>query len=159
MRPGRNVFAARALIVVVAFAMVLVLVSNTAMAGTGPKIVQGTVKDSAGTILVGASVLIEIVRPDNTVRANHTMSTNSSGGYRWTFAISDWEIGDKINVTSDYLGNVANNWTTATIMPTQWVNITYTYEIPEFGSMTGLLVAAGAIGLVACVALLWTRRK
>jgi hypothetical protein len=87
------------------------------------------------------------------------MSTNSTGGYRHTFAASDWEINDKINVTTDFSGNVANNWTTATNSAGDWVNVTYTYEIPEFGSSTGLLVAAGAIGLVACVALLWTRRK
>jgi hypothetical protein len=159
MRLGRKMLAVRASIVLIAIAMVLVLTSNAAMAGSGPITVRGYIKDSAGTPLQGASVFVEIIAPDTTVRTSGTYLTNSAGLYSAAIGTFDWEVGDKINVTSTYLGNVGNNWTTATSLPVQYVNVTYTYEIPEFGSMTGLLVAAGAIGLVACVALLWTRRK
>ncbi|MBU1158521.1 MAG: hypothetical protein KKE24_04200 [Candidatus Thermoplasmatota archaeon] len=51
------------------------------------------------------------------------------------------------------------NSTIATSAPYQWVNVSFTFEIPEFGSYFGLLLAGGAIGAVGIAVVAMKRRR
>ena len=137
---------------VIAVAFVAMLVSASFVsAGPGPKTVRGYVKDNMGNPVEGASVLVEIVAPDSHVRTSGTDTSISTGLYSVMFGGSDYEVGDTIRVTSTYHSDSRVGSTIATLAPIQYVNITYPYEIPQFGSWVGFAVAGGILAVVAVV--------
>ena len=145
--------------VAVMLAAVLVAIP-TSNAGLFPKLVQGYVWDAAGTPLVDADVTVNIRRPDTSIRATYTDSTDSGGVYSVSFGPGEWELGDTIETISTYLGNQESNTTDPiTEEGPQWVNVSYAFEIPEFGSTVGLMIAGALIGAVAVVTLVYHRKR
>lgn len=137
--------------------------SGQTSAGDGNKIVRGYIWDSAYRNVSDASVVVTIWDPTKTVqRASLSDTSDEDGFYSIWFGPSDWYVGDLIEVVCTYSGNQETNSTTATSsipLPYQYINITYPFEIPEFGSVVGLILAGGAIGAVAMVALVANQRK
>ncbi|HXK37152.1 MAG TPA: hypothetical protein VJ553_06240 [Candidatus Paceibacterota bacterium] len=122
--------------------------------------VVGVVYDVGGVPLEDADVVITIV---GTPFARYAV-TDSDGQYTTPtdFNGTDYIVGDTIRVVASYNSQVtAPNETVidsdmALYGATQ-VDVHYTYEIPEFGSLTGTVVAMSAIALVG--AALFARRR
>ena len=143
-----------------ALVAVAVMTSLSSSAGDFVKPVTGYVWDSAGTPLEGADVTVNIRRPDTSIRATMTDQTGSDGEYEVTFASDDWEVGDTVEAISNYLGNQESNSTgPLTEDPFQWLNVSYTFEIPEFGDTTGLMITGALLGAVAVIALVYFRKR
>jgi hypothetical protein len=133
-------------------------------AGDGVKVVRGWVWDNAGRNVTDASVVVTVWEDDTKTNQRSTDSelTDADGFYSLQFGPSDWYVGDYIEVVCTYEGDQDWNFTYAVsslVAPFQYVNITYDFEIPEFGSLIGLILAGGAIGAVAMVALVANQRK
>jgi hypothetical protein len=145
----------------VAIAVVAMMLSASyASAGPGPKAVRGYVKDNVGNELEGAHVLVEIlIDSTTTVRTSDTYDSDSNGFYSVLFGAFDWEVGDTIKVTSTYNSNVEVNSTTANDKAIQYVNITYPYEIPQFGGWIGLAITGGLVAAVALVIMGMPRKQ
>jgi len=145
-----------------ALAMFTLVGSDDASAGDGLKIVRGYVWDKVGRTVEGADVTVNIRwASDDTVRSTLTEATNSDGQYSLTFGMSDWDIGDRIQTIATYNSAQEDNSTIATssnVWPIQYLNVTFAFEIPQFGSTLGLVIAGGAIGAVAVVSLVVLRR-
>lgn len=135
-----------------------ILIAGSGMAETFPKIVRGYVWDSEGRTVESADVTVNIKDGGSTI-ATYTETTNSAGFYSLTVDPADWDEGNTIETIASFGGNQESNSTTATSAAIQYVNVTFTFEIPEFGSMTGLLVAGGLLGAVGVVALVYFRKR
>ena len=141
-------------------AAVMMTVPTSSNAGTFPKLVYGYVWDAAGTPLEDADVTVNIKRPDTTIRSTLTDTTLSGGDYMVSFSQEDWEIGDTIEVISTYHGNQESNTTDPiSAEGPQMVNISYAFEIPEFGSSAGILITGALLGAVAVVTLVYFRKR
>ena len=129
-------------------------------AGDFVKPVLGYVWDAAGTPLEDADVTVNIRKPDTSIRATMTDQTDSGGQYTVTFAPEDWEIDDIIEAIAVFLGNEESNTSDPiTSEGLQWVNVSYAFEIPEFGSTAGLMIAGALIGAVGVVTLVYYRKR
>ncbi|HXK37151.1 MAG TPA: carboxypeptidase-like regulatory domain-containing protein [Candidatus Paceibacterota bacterium] len=150
-------------VIILALGSFVILGVPQAAAADDPKLVWGWVKDSADRVLVGADIVVNIWDPTNTTnRASRSDTTDGAGFYSVNFLAADWQIGDWIEVLCDYNGAQDDNGTVAgdTAAPfIQYINITYPYEIPEFGSALGLIVSGAAVGAVAVVMMVYFRRK
>jgi hypothetical protein len=165
---GQSCLRIRALISLVlsacfALAMFTLVASDDASAGDGLKIVRGYVWDKVGRTVEGADVTVNIRwASDDTIRSTLTEATNSDGFYSVSFGMSDWDIGDRIQTIATYNSIQDDNSTIATnsnIWPIQFLNVTFAFEIPQFGSTLGLVIAGGAVGAVAVVSLVVLRRQ
>jgi hypothetical protein len=133
-------------------------------AGDGSKIIRGWVWDSAYRNVTDASIVVTVWEDSTKTnqRASLADTTDEDGFYSVWFGPSDWYVGDYIEVIATTNGKQTLNNTTATSsvpLPYQYINITYPFEIPEFGSAIGLILAGCAIGAVATVALVANQRK
>lgn len=138
--------------------------SPNVSAATDPKYVLGYVKDSADRVLVGASITVNIRddATDGTILSSRSDTTDGIGYYSVGFAAGDWNVGDFIEVISDFSGNQIKVYSAATLLTlpfNHWANITYPYEIPEFGSTVGLIIGGVAIGVVGAIFLVVRKRK
>ena len=130
-----------------------VLMSTTnATAATGPLTVYGTVYDNMGYPLEGASVVITIVE----TAASRSTTTDESGFYTCAadeFAAGDYDEGDTIQVVATYNSVEATNSTAVTALMEgngiAGMDVHYLTEIPEFGSLFGVLLVSIALGVVA----------
>jgi len=138
-------------------AMLSLYMVPKAEAALFPTIVRGFVWDSAGTPVEGADVSVSTIQ-GVTTRGTYTDTTDANGFYSVTFPGAEWDVGDTIKTTATFSGNQEDNETIAADAVVQWVNVTYTFEIPEFGSSLGLIAAGGMVGLVAVVVLVWRRK-
>jgi hypothetical protein len=129
----------------------MLLSASYASAGPGPKSVRGYINDYLGNIGVGADVLVEVVTPGDVVRASGTFTSDSTGFYSVLFGNFDWDVGDTFRVTSTFQSSTEVNSSIANANPIQWVNITYPYEIPQFGGWVGFAAAGGILAVVALV--------
>ena len=135
----------------------LAVLSNPAhiLAPTGPLTVWGYVYDFDGQPIVGANVVVT----DQRTSVTSSGTTNAIGLYQALpeFASSDYDIDDIMEVVSTYNTNPQSNTTKVTQdmidSGLAQVDVHYTYEIPEFGSMLGYAIASILIGMVAVVAL------
>lgn len=138
----------------------MLLVSQGVSAATGPKQVRGYVTDVEGNFVQGIPLTINIRwASDDTVRATISAVSDEDGYFSETFEYSQWDVGDSIQVIATHDGNQVDESVTATDFPYQWCNVSFNYEIPEFGSVTGLLIAGGLIAAVAVVLLVSKGRK
>lgn len=152
------------IVVAVSFVIAGILAfSSQSSAGDGIKSVRGWVWDNMGNNVTGASIVVNIWDPTNTtLRGTMGESTDEDGFYSLQFLFDSWFVGDWIEVICTYSGDQLKDGTTAVSSagsPAQYVNFTYPYEIPEFGSVIGFIVAGGAIGTVALVALFATQKR
>jgi len=138
--------------------------SPNVSAAADPKYVMGYVKDSADRVLVGASIVVNIRdgASNTTVLSSKSATTTGAGFYSVGFLPAEWSVGDIIEVISDYSGNQIKVYSAATLLTlpfNHWANITYPYEIPEFGSTVGLIIGGVAIGVVGAIFLVVRKRK
>jgi hypothetical protein len=143
----------------VALAISILLVSGSGTAAINPKPVRGYVWDSAGTLVDGADVTVNI-KQGVVIRSTLTDTTDSAGFYSVVFLSGQWDIGDTIEVIASFSGDQTDpNSTAATSALVQWVNVTFDYVIPEFGSTTGLLVTGALLGAIGVVALVYFKKR
>jgi hypothetical protein len=158
---GNKGRAALVLTMVLTVAIVaMVLVSYGVNAATGPKQVRGYARDVDGRLIQGIPVTINIRwASDDSVRATLAASSDENGYYSVTFEYSQWDIGDRIQVIATHGSNQVSNSTIADDFPFQYCNVTFPYEIPEFGSMIGFIIAGGLIAAAAMVFLVSKKKK
>jgi len=140
----------------------MVMLSQTTVAGDGPKVVRGYIWDNAGNPLEDADVTVNIRNPDNSIQSTQSTSSNSAGFYSVIFLLfSEWDDGDTIEVVATWNSNQDSNTTIARNgQPVQYVNVSFPFEIDEFGSTElGIVIAGGAVGAIAVVLLVSGRRK
>lgn len=141
---------ALAVFAVVAVAMVL---SSGFASAAGVKVIRGYTKDNAGHPLQGTNVVIEVRTPADALRFTDSTTTDVNGFYSFTLSSIDgnWNDGDTFKIIATYSGNQRIVSEVDNGTPLQWLNVTYPFEIPQFGSLLGFGIAAGAVGLVAMV--------
>lgn len=134
------------------------LLPSQAAAGPQDISVRGYVWDSQYRDVEGADVVINI-KDGETVRSTDSDISDVNGYYSVMFAAADWEVGDTIEVIFTFESKQDTNWTTATDDVAQYVNMTFGFEIPEFGSLLGLALAAVALGVVGTAAMVIWKKK
>jgi len=140
--------------------LAMIVASRPSVAGDVPKTVRGYIWDDAGRPMEGASVTVEIRNPDNSVQSTDMDTSDSTGFYSVMFENNEWDAGDTINVTATWDSNQEDNWTTALAGEVaQYVNVSFPFEIEEFGSAAGLLLAGGVIACVAVAFVVLRKRK
>jgi hypothetical protein len=167
MGASRSVRDPRAIVVIaiaailMALPSIVMLGSDRGEAGLFPVNVRGYIMDLAGNKLQGANVTIEIINETSglTTKTLYYDSTLSSGLYSVTFEGAYWDPGDTIKVTAKYGGDTVINQTRVNDRPIQYVNVTMSVEIPEFGSLFGLPTFVLSVGLVAAVIVVGRRRQ
>lgn len=120
---------------------------------TFPKDATGYVWDSAGTPLEGAQITVNL-KNNQFIKYTQTDTTDSAGEYYVSFAAC--EQGWTIEAIATYNSNQETNSTTADGSSLQWVNVTFPFEIPQFGNLVGF---AGAAFFIGVVAVLFIKRK
>lgn len=118
----------------------------------GTLTVWGYVYDFSGQPLQGANVVVAVERTG----ATSSGVTDSDGKYQASpdFAPnSEYDIGDTIQVVASYNSNVQANSSAVPadidLTGLMQVDVNYTYEVPEFGTLLGFLVAAVLVGMIA----------
>ena len=148
---------------VVAFGLLAGLVSAVLMfasppvaAGPANLTVYGYVYDNAAQPLEGAGVVVE-------VRAgtfpSESAITDSDGYYQVDFDYTLWQIGDTIRTTATYGSYQEFEEAPAEADTLMQIDITFSYEIPEFGSFVGVVVATVLMGSVAVISMRRQRTK
>ena len=153
---GRNVKDPRG-VLLISLMVVLLVVSSGLMIGSRqgeasvmPVNVRGYVEDLAHNKIQGANVTVEMVNTASVVTATRWYdSTLSSGLYTVSFEGSYWDPGFTIRVTARYGSDTGQSSATATIDPIQWVNVTMSITIPEFGGLLGLSMPFVTFGMIA----------
>lgn len=125
--------------------------------------VRGYVYDSAGHKIANADVTVTMYNDTTKLSVVKTGTSSSSplGYFSVDFAVGEWATGETITVVAQYQGGSQGVNGTATADGSnmyQQEDVHLTYEIPQFGNTTGLLVTAGLVGIVAAVALVWIRK-
>ena len=144
---------------VLASLAVLALSSTVRADPIGGLIVMGTVYDSGGLPLEGATVVVT----DNRTSASDTMDTLSGGFYTVTIpGGGGWDIGDRIDVVATASGEVQTyNYSYAPADGEEngmTIDVHFGTAIPQLGSSVGMAVVAGLVGVVAVVAVGVRRR-
>lgn len=143
-----------ALVASLALSLTVMLSTTGARADEGAYTlsVWGYVTDG-GAPVVGATVTIT----ETVSHVTRVTTTDATGLYSTydpgDFAGSEWTRGDLITVDVNNGGSLASssaNAPTPPLVTSLQIDVTYT-AIPEFGSLTGALVAAGAVAVVAAI--------
>jgi hypothetical protein len=164
MAVGRGLRDPRALAVICVFVVALTISSmlfggsESSSAALFPVNVRGFVRDISGNPIQGANVTVEMMNGPTVVSTKY-YDTISTGLYSVTFAGSEWDINDTIRVTATYGIYTNQNSTVATTDPIQYVNVTLSMSIPEFGSVMGLSTSFVTMGLIAVIVTVSRRRK
>jgi hypothetical protein len=147
---GRIPAVAVAVLAVVAVAMIL---SSGYASAAGVKVIRGYTKDNAGRPLQGTSVVLQVRTPADALRFTDSTTSDVNGFYSFTLSSIDgnWNDGDTFKIIATYSGNQKIVSEVDNGTPLQWLNVTYPFEIPQFGSLVGFGIAAGAVGLIAMV--------
>jgi hypothetical protein len=142
-------------VAIAAFAVVAVamLLSSGFVSAAGPKVIRGYTKDNAANPLEGTSVVIEVWTPALVLRHTESTTTDENGFYSFTMSSfdGDWNDGDTFKIIATYSGNQKTESLLDDGTALQWINVTFPFEIPQFGSFLGFGIAAGAVGLIAMV--------
>jgi len=147
--------------VVLASVVLLAMISFPASDGSVadelfPKPVRGYATDILGNPIEGANVTIKMMNGTTVVKTYYYDSTEPDGWYGATFAPNEWSRNNTIEVTARYNSQTVTNSTIANLsIPVQWVNVTFSFAIPEFGPSMVLVVS----GVVAMFAVFHMRRK
>lgn len=114
-----------------------------------PTIVTGTVYDFGGVPVIGAEVNVSMYDGE-TLRSYDKDTTDSDGEYMVTFGPFvgvPWGVGDEIRIVAESGDYSGTNSTTAQDCPLQYVNVTLSTVIPEFGGLGSLVPIAGILGI------------
>ena len=144
----------RTLAVVTVFAA-LVFVSLMSMSGpaaAGPLnlTVYGWVYDSGGLPIEGADIVVEVRAGTFPSEAS---TTDSDGFYQVEFDLADWNVGDTVRTTATYNAQQEYDEAIADAGSTVGIDIHFTFEIPEFGSFPGVVIATVLVGSVALMSI------
>lgn len=142
------------LALLVCLGFVLDNAARPAISGTGPLDVYGFVTDSAGTPIPNADVTVTVL----STMAVRTCSTASDGSYQVAFLTSDWNSGDTVQVVVVYNTVQEIRTGVADDLGNMWIDVQFSFEIPEFGSVMGSMVAIAAVAFVA-VLFIWKRPR
>ena len=142
------------LALLVCLGLVLDFGSKPAASGTGPLDVYGFVTDSAGRPIPDAAVVVT-VQPSGAFR---TCSTASDGSYQVSFLTSDWEVGNTVEVVVTYNAVQVSDSAVADDLGLINLDLQFSFEIPEFGSIFGSLVAIAAVAVVVGL-FVWKRPR
>jgi hypothetical protein len=134
-------------VLIACMAMVL---PKTVSANAGPFIVDGTVTDSAGRPIVGAAVVIVMKNGATTIDTQST-TTDSAGFYTADVGHDLWQAGFTVTSTATFNSAQVSDTATVGADPFMTIDLQYPFEIPQFGSVLGFVVAAGLVGVVAVV--------
>lgn len=141
-------------IAVVAVLAVAMLLSSGFASAAGIKIIRGYTKDNAGRPMQGTNVVLEVRTPADALRYTESYTSDSNGFYSFTLDsfTGQWSDGDTFKIIATYSGNqrIVSQLDNSS-SPIQWINVTFPFEIPQFGSLIGFGVAMGGIGLIAMV--------
>ena len=122
-------------------------------------VVTGTVYDSGGSPVIGAEVNVSMYDGE-TLRSYYQDTTTSDGNYTATFGPlmgAPWGVGDTILVVAEDGEYTGTNSTTAQECPLQYVNVTLSTVIPEFGELGSLVPIAGVLSIF--MAFFFARRE
>jgi hypothetical protein len=149
---SRNLSAVLALSFVGIAIVVLLLAPSgpkreSSILATVPKPISGHIYDSGSSPVAGAVVHVAS-KLGSTTYANLTTTSDSNGFYVVTFASSDWDIGNTIEVYATYGSYSAINTTTANAAPAQVVDVHFSVVIPEFTSFPVVAVMTVAVSLI-----------
>ncbi len=131
--------------------------SRASVAAIGPLVVSGTVMDSGGAPVVGASVVVTILN-GVTPRAILPTTSVAAGFYTVSFGNGDWDTGNTIFVAASFNSQVGENSTIADEadpFPIIDVHLGSTV-IPELGGPATTILAVSGIGMLVVV---YARRR
>jgi hypothetical protein len=126
------------------------VVPRSVSAQVGPHPVDGFVTDQAGRPIEGADVSV-VMKNGATLVDTQTFTSLSNGFYAVTFGDGMWAPGFTIISTATFNSAQQSNSTLCTDDFQQHIDIKFPYEIPQFGSIIGFVVAAALVGVVAVV--------
>lgn len=140
-----------ALVLVSVFSVMVLSVvvpGESAADAPNPIAVYGTVYDNAGNKVEGIPVAVNM-KDGDTVVTTKTDTSDGDGVYSVLFMPSEWEIGYTIQVIGTGPSGEAVNSTVAPATGPVYIDLHFSYAIPEFGFDAGVLLAGGAVGLIA----------
>ena len=143
-------------VVLTVLVLAVAILPGASVAADQPLNVKGYVYDDHGNKIANADVTVTI----SGVSKTDTSDSSPLGYFSVIFAPNEWADGNTVQVVAQYQGGTQGLNDTVKAKGTDfyvWENVTLPYEIPQFGNATGLLVTAGLVGVVACVALVWRR--
>ena len=149
-------------VVLTVLVLAVAILPRPSVAGEHPMNVRGYVFNNAGIKIANADVTVTMYNGGTPgVSLTDTTSSSPLGYFSVDFPVGDWANGNTIWVVVVFEGVPQGDNHTAiadeTYMYT-WENFTSTFEIPQFGNATGLLLTVGLVGIVAAVAVVWIRK-
>jgi len=141
-------------------ASMVVVPGASAAPATHPTQIRGYIWDSAHRPVSGAFVTVQSLN-GTTVLDTKTDTTDATGYYAVDFLDGKWDTGPDGNFTiiATCPSGQDGNFRPAVDRNIIYLNVTYLFEIPEFGNTVGLLATAGILGGVAAVAVVCVRRR
>jgi hypothetical protein len=126
------------------------IIPKSVSAEIGFVLVDGKVTDSAGRPMNGADVVVVMKNGTITVDTQ-TSSTDSEGFYTVNLGLDKWEVGFNVISTATYNSVEVSDNATLSDFPFITIDLQYTFEIPQFGSILGFVAAAALVGVIAVV--------
>ena len=142
------------LAVLTVLGFVLTNSSQTALSGAGPYDVVGYITDNTGSPVNGADVAVTIDETSTTLHC----TTGSDGFYTVTFQDAEWNDGDHITVVATMGGQEIGYGVVVESVGYTQIDVQFGFEIPEFGSVAGSMVAIAAVAVVAAL-FIWKRPR
>ncbi|MCU0853221.1 MAG: hypothetical protein MUC90_08240 [Thermoplasmata archaeon] len=161
----RVLSALSALFVVSLFVIgALAIVADNSEASLFPKNVRGYVRDNVGNPVQNAPVTINVrwAFDNDIIRATYTTTAGTDGLYSKSVLGADWDVGDLIEViaTNPLNSDQEDNSAIADNTAMQYIDVTFPYEIPEFGiGFLGMLAAGIAVAAVGVALFVFWKRK
>ena len=142
----------------------LTIVADDSEAATWPLNVRGYIRDNVGNPVQNAPVTINIrwAYDNDIIRATYTATAGTDGLYSRSIMAADWDIGDLIEViaTNPLNSDQESASEVAENTAVQNIDVTFPYEIPEFGiGFWGLVAAGFAVAAVGVALLVFWKRK
>ena len=128
--------------------------SRPAFSGIGNYTVVGYVTDSAGRPVEGADVAVTIEQTSTTLHC----VTGTDGFYQVEFSESEWNDNDDITVVATFGGQATETGVCDQDTTYSQIDVQFTFEIPEFGSSLGFLVAIVSLAGMALL-FVWKRPR
>jgi len=126
------------------------IMPKSVSANPGLSIIYGKVTDSAGRPINGADVVVVMKNGISEVDTAST-TTDSDGLYVVNFALDKWAPGFAVTSTATYNSVQVSGDATVDDLGLATIDLQFLFEIPQFGSILGFVVAAGLVGVVAVV--------
>jgi len=119
-------------------------------ANAGPFILDGTVTDDVGRKIAGVPI-VAVMRDGATVVDTQSGTTDDGGFYTITLGTDKWQPGFTVTATATWNSVQVSDTVTVGADPFATIDLQFPFEIPQFGSLLGFVVAAGLVGAVAAV--------